>query len=113
MRYPDNLPDRLLTFTIKLLYAAAPLMYIGSLFVVVLLVWMLGGCASPTTPLQVPNELLVRCPNLTPMDKGTAGEVVWKIVEVAGSYYNCQARMDALIDAVTQPASAQAAPRMP
>jgi len=101
MRFPDNWRGLWQTCKIRLLWSGAALIYIGFLALVLLAVLVVPGCQSLTTPLQVPNELLVRCPDLTPLDEGTAGEVVWKIVEVAGQYYNCQARLDALIDAVS------------
>lgn len=73
------------------------------LLLAVLVALTLPGCASPMerSALQVPAELTHRCENLSPLEDGTAGALAFKIVEVAAQYYDCAARFDALIDAVT------------
>lgn len=102
MKSRVNWPAIWLGFKIGLIQFGAMLIYIAVLLLVMLAVLILPGCQSSTKPLQAPSELLVRCPDLTPIEEGSAGAVAWKIVEVAGEYYACQARLDALIDAVTR-----------
>jgi len=101
MKQPENWQVLLQQVLRVLSLFGAALTYIAFLVLVIIACSILPGCTSSTMPLTVPPELLKPCPNLTPLDDTTAGAVVWKVVEVAGLYYECQARLDALIDAVS------------
>lgn len=47
-----------------------------------------------------PPNLLAACPDLHPLEDGTAGAVLASIVELAEMYYDCQAKHAALAEAV-------------
>lgn len=67
------------------------------------LVWMLMGCASQPMRYAIPEpELLVPCPELTVLTDGSAGAVLFAIADTAAQYYECAARLDALIEAVSR-----------
>lgn len=100
MKPLENWPVLLQQVLNVLSILGAALVYIAFLVLVIVGVSILPGCASPT-PLSVPPELLQRCPNLTPLNDGSAGAAVWKIVDIASQYYDCQARQGALIDALS------------
>lgn len=63
----------------------------------------LGGCAQPMippAPPPLPADLVQACPDLTPIEDGTAAAVLRKLVEASQAYYDCQARHAGLVEAV-------------
>ena len=103
MKLRENLPPALPTCKRTKTSASRLQILIELLLLAVLIALTLPGCASSTIPLQAPPaELLHRCETLAPLEDGTAGALAFKIVEVAAQYYDCAARFDALIDAVSR-----------
>lgn len=66
-----------------------------------LLPLLLVGCqTAPTTDEPpIPANLLVPCPDLTPLADDQAGTVLEKLVEISGQYYACQTKDNKLIEA--------------
>lgn len=62
------------------------------------------GCATPTAPSEgrapLPESLTRPCEKLEPLDNGTGGAVLKKLIEVSERYYECARRHKALVDAV-------------
>ena len=76
--------------------------------VIVWCVLLTTGCASPTTLSGVrqslPANLLTPCPDLEPLNDGSAETILRTLVEVSQLYYECQSRQASLAAAV-QPLS--------
>lgn len=72
--------------------------------VIVWCVLLTMGCASQTTLSGVrqslPANLLTPCPDLDPLNDGSAETILRTLVEVSQLYYECQSRQASLAAAV-------------
>ena len=60
-------------------------------------------CGCSTLPVFMPTRqanLLVYCPDLTPADARTMGELLAVSIDTATQYRECQSRHNALVDAL-------------
>lgn len=75
-----------------------------ALLLLVLPALALTACTSLTMPLAerppIPADLLALCPDLTPLETGSAKEVEQKLNDIAKHYYECADRHEGLVEAV-------------